>query len=110
MSASVACTLLTSDRVGWLAPPWLRAAAALLMIGLFAIALLLPLGLLLPGLNAFPYPNPESAYSDLVLAHYPYTAYLRAALLEGGRLPFWSPIILSGQHWSGCWPFSVSGA
>jgi hypothetical protein len=59
--------------------------------------LLLPLGLLLPGLNAFPYPNPESAYSDLVLAHYPYTAYLRAALLEGGRLPFWSPIILSGH-------------
>ena len=58
--------------------------------------LLVPLLILLPGLGAFPYPSPDAVYSDLNLAHYPYTLYFRQTLLETGRLPLWSPLILSG--------------
>ncbi len=71
------------------------------------LPLLLPLALLLPGLNGFPYPGADARYSDLSISHYPYGLYLRQALLEG-RLPLWAPGILSGAPFfanplSGLW-------
>ena len=44
--------------------------------------LLLPLILLLPTLNAFPYPSPSSAYSDLAVTHLPNALFLRRAIFE----------------------------
>jgi hypothetical protein len=58
--------------------------------------LLLPLVLLIPGLNAFPYPSPEARFSDLTITHYPNTLYLRQALATGD-MPLWSDQILSGM-------------
>lgn len=70
--------------------------------------LLLPLILLIPSLHAFPYPPAPGAYSDLALAHYPNAVYLRRMILEGFRVPLWSPLILSGSPFaanplSGLW-------
>jgi hypothetical protein len=59
--------------------------------------LLLPVILLLPGLTAFPYPNPDARFSDLAITHYPNALYLRQSLFAEGRLPLWSPNILSGM-------------
>jgi hypothetical protein len=59
------------------------------------LPLLLPLALILPALNSFPYPGVDAQYSDLSISHYPYALYLRQTLLEG-RLPLWMPGILSG--------------
>lgn len=61
------------------------------------LLLLLPLVLLLPALNAFPYPSPAARFSDLTLTHYPNALYLRQSLFGEGRLPLWSPNILSGM-------------
>ena len=62
------------------------------------LLLALPLVLLLPSLNAFPYPPAsEAAYSDLVLTHYPNAVTLRRALITQHSLPLWSPNILSGH-------------
>lgn len=58
--------------------------------------LLLPALLLLPGIFAFPYPPADAVYSDLALAHYPYTVYIRESLAEYGRLPLWSALIFGG--------------
>lgn len=59
--------------------------------------LLLPLILLLPALNAFPYPGPDARFSDLTITHYPNAIYLRRVLAEQARLPLWSPNIFSGM-------------
>jgi hypothetical protein len=59
--------------------------------------LLLPLALLIPALNGFPYPSPTARFSDLTITHYPNVLYLRQAVLAEGRLPLWSPNILSGM-------------
>jgi hypothetical protein len=69
--------------------------------------LLLPVILLIPGLNAFPYP-PAGDYSDLMISHFPNLLYLRRTLLETGVVPLWSPTILSGYPFgadplSGLW-------
>lgn len=60
------------------------------------LLLLLPLALLLPGVAAFPYPASPGAYSDLAISHYPAVVFLQRAVLEWGRVPLWSPGILSG--------------
>jgi hypothetical protein len=70
--------------------------------------LLLPLILLLPGIIGFPYPSNDATFSDISIAHYPYTLYLRNALLTEGRIPLWSSLILSGHPFaanplSGLW-------
>ena len=70
--------------------------------------LFLPLILLLPGIMDFPYPSNEAAFSDISIAHYPYTLYLRNALSSEGRIPLWSSFILSGHPFaanplSGLW-------
>ncbi len=71
-------------RAGERAAPWLPY-----------LLLLVPLLLYLPGLSGFPYPNPESSFSDLAISHYPYGLYVQRALLAG-RLPLWWPTILGG--------------
>ncbi len=58
--------------------------------------LVIPLLVLLPWLNRFPYPSPEAFYSDLTISHYPNAVFLRTALARWGRVPLWSPTILSG--------------
>jgi hypothetical protein len=62
---------------------------------------LLPPLLLTPGLLAFPYPSAEAAYSDLALAHYPYTLFIRSAIAAYHSLPLWSPLIYSGAPLAG---------
>ena len=70
--------------------------------------LVIPLLALLPWLNRFPYPSPEAPYSDLTISHYPNAVFLRMALARWGRVPLWSPTILSGYPFaanplSGLW-------
>jgi hypothetical protein len=69
---------------------------------------LLPVLILLPGLNAFPYPPTPEAYSDLAITHYPNAVYLKQALSAWHSLPLWSYTILSGYPFaanplSGLW-------
>lgn len=72
---------------------------------------LLPVLLLLPNLDGFPYPAYpayQGAYSDLAITHYPNAFYLKQALSTWHRLPLWSPTILSGYPFfanplSGVW-------
>lgn len=59
--------------------------------------MLLPVLLFLPGLNGFPYPDADARFSDITLAHFPYTEYARQAVLGEGRLPLWSPLFFSGS-------------
>ncbi|MDI6696441.1 MAG: hypothetical protein QME21_15445 [Anaerolineales bacterium] len=63
---------------------------------LVLILLALPLAVLVPDANGFPYPNDAARYSDVPISHYPNAIYFRRALLQEGRLPLWSPNILSG--------------
>ena len=63
---------------------------------LAGILLLVPLLVLLPHLNTFPYPAQPGAYSDLAVTHYPNAYFLRHELLEKRSVPLWSPAILSG--------------
>lgn len=70
--------------------------------------LLLPLLVFLPGIDGFPYPNPEAPYSDLMISHYPNALYLKRVLSDWGVIPLWSPTILSGYPFaanplSGLW-------
>jgi hypothetical protein len=58
--------------------------------------LFIPLVILLPWLNSFPYPSPGAAFSDLTISHYPNALYLSRELLAGHGLPLWSDAILSG--------------
>jgi len=58
--------------------------------------ILVPLVLIFPNLNAFPYPPHPGAYSDLAVTHYPNATFLRQELLEHRAVPLWSPAILSG--------------
>jgi len=72
---------------------------------------LLPLLLLLPGLNSFPYPGSGAQYSDFAITHYPNALFLKDALLRESALPLWSPQVLGGfpfiaHPYSGIWyPF-----
>jgi hypothetical protein len=64
--------------------------------------------LLLPGINAFPYPSATAAYSDITITHYPNAVFLRDSIVEYGQIPLWSPTILSGYPFfanplSGLW-------
>lgn len=63
---------------------------------LIVILLALPLAVLIPGAGGFPYPNDDARYTDMAISHYPNAIYLRRALFQEGRLPLWSPNILSG--------------
>jgi hypothetical protein len=70
--------------------------------------LVIPLLILLPWLNRFPYSSAEAPYSDLTITHYPNAVFLRMALGRWGRVPLWSPTILSGYPFaanplSGLW-------
>jgi hypothetical protein len=72
------------------------------------VLLLLPLLLFFKDIGGFPYPSPESPYSDLAISHYPNALYLKRSLLEWGVIPLWSPTILSGYPFfanplSGLW-------
>ncbi len=58
--------------------------------------LLLPILIFLPGRDGFPYPSPEAAYSDLAISHYPNAIFIKNAIRTYGRVPLWSPTILSG--------------
>lgn len=72
------------------------------------LLLLIPLALLLLPLAAtFPHP-PGSAYSDITIAHYPNTLFLRRFLAREHRLPLWYPLIYCGYPFlahphSGVW-------
>jgi hypothetical protein len=57
--------------------------------------LLLP-ALLLPVINAYPYPPTGSDFSDITITHEPYTVFLRQSLVEDHQIPLWNPSILSG--------------
>ena len=63
---------------------------------LAGLIILVPLVLIFPNLNAFPYPPHPGAYSDLAVTHYPNAIFLRQELLEHRVVPLWSPAILSG--------------
>jgi len=70
--------------------------------------LLFPIALLLPGIQAFPYPSSQSAYSDLTITHYPNALYLLQSLRTWQTIPLWSSTILSGYPFaanplSGLW-------
>jgi hypothetical protein len=57
--------------------------------------LILP-ALLLPVLNTYPYPSAQSEFSDISIAHEPYTFFLGQAILEDHQIPLWNPTIFSG--------------
>jgi hypothetical protein len=70
--------------------------------------LAIPLLLLIPYLNSFPYPNSGSLYSDLAISHYPNAVFLKETFLNAREIPLWSPTILSGYPFaanplSGLW-------
>lgn len=72
------------------------------------VFLFIPLLLFFKGINGFPFPSAETAYSDLAISHYPNALYLKRALLEWRSIPLWSPTILSGYPFfanplSGLW-------
>jgi hypothetical protein len=78
---------------GWINAAWL---------------LLLPLLMLVPTINSFPYPAGDAEFSDLAITHYPSAIYLRNTILHQGEIPFWSNTILSGYPFaanplSGLW-------
>ena len=60
------------------------------------ILLLVPLLVILPHLNTFPYPPRPGSYSDIAVTHYPNANFLRRELFEKRSVPLWSPAILSG--------------
>lgn len=75
------------------------------------IILLVPIFLLIPTLNLYPYPASGSLYSDLTISHYPNIQLVKNTLRDWGEIPLWSPLILSGSPFaanplSGLWyPF-----
>jgi hypothetical protein len=72
-----------------LAPGWLKIVK-------FWPLLLLP-ALLLPALNTYPYPSPQSEFSDITITHEPYALFLRQTIIEDHQIPLWDPSILSGS-------------
>src|SRR5574341_178079 len=60
------------------------------------ILLIIPLLVILPQLNTFPYPPQPGAYSDLAVTHYPNAYFFLLDLVENRSVPLWSPAILSG--------------
>jgi hypothetical protein len=60
-----------------------------------AALFLLPVLVLLPGVDQFAY-LPGSAYSDIPISHYPNGLFLQRSLTEYGQVPLWAPGILSG--------------
>ena len=75
----------------------------------FSLLLLaLPLLLLLPSINLFPYPSTESQFSDLTISHYPNALFLKDSIFTYRQIPLWSSTILSGYPFaanplSGLW-------
>ena len=73
--------------------------------------LAIPLLLLLPSIQMFPYPASGSPFSDLTITHYPNAEFLKDSLNTWGEIPLWSSTILSGYPFaanplSGLWyPF-----
>ncbi len=63
---------------------------------LAGVIVILPLLVILPPVQAFPYSPVEDAYSDLAITHYPNAYFLRHELAESRSIPLWSPSILSG--------------
>lgn len=71
------------------------------------LILVLPVIILIPYINQFVY-QVGSSYSDLTISHLPNAIFLKATLLAGQGIPFWSPTILSGYPFyadplSGLW-------
>lgn len=58
--------------------------------------LLLPVLILIPAINAFPYPSPGAVFSDITISHFPIALYLKHAIVEWRTIPLWSPAIYSG--------------
>ena len=65
------------------------------------LPVLLPLLLLLPSLEGFPYPTQQASYSDIAVSHYPNALFLRDSLYNLHQVPLWSPSILSGYPFAG---------
>jgi hypothetical protein len=63
--------------------------------GVVVLVLLIPLLVILPGINKFAYPF-GSEFSDLSISHYPNLVFLRQSLADGYGFPLWSNTILSG--------------
>jgi hypothetical protein len=71
------------------------------------LILALPVAILLPSINKFPYPF-NSNYSDLTISHYPNAIFIKQSLFGNGQIPLWSDTILSGYPFaadplSGLW-------
>jgi hypothetical protein len=60
-----------------------------------AALFLLPVLILLPYLDLFPF-HPSSVYSDLMISHYPNALFLQRSIIEEHSVPLWSSNILSG--------------
>lgn len=70
-------------------------------------AFLLPMLVILPGIDGFIFPGSGAPFSDAALTHYPNVLLLQRAFNEG-TVPLWSPQILSGfpfvaHPYSGLW-------
>ena len=59
------------------------------------IVIVLPLILLIPYLNFFPYPA-EAKYSDFTITHFPNFVYIQNSLWKFHEIPLWSDAIFSG--------------
>ena len=82
---------------------WGRTRAVLARLSMTRISFwlfVLPLLLLLPSLNSFPYPAADAAYSDLTISHYPNAHYLKESITTWREIPLWSSTILSGYPFS----------
>jgi len=71
------------------------------------VLLFLPLLILVPVAGDFLF-QPGSAFSDLVISHYPNAVFLIQCIREFGTIPLWSDTILSGYPFaanplSGLW-------
>lgn len=60
------------------------------------LLLAIPLLILLPSLDLFPYPNSDSQFSDLTISHFPNAWFFKESLFTNQQVPLWSPTILSG--------------
>jgi hypothetical protein len=59
--------------------------------------LVIPAVIYLPGIIGWiPFPSGENTYTDLLIAHYPYSLFLKKSLLQHGVVPLWSNLIYSG--------------
>ncbi len=65
------------------------------------LVLLFPLSIMLRSPGGFPYPSPDSVFSDITITHYPNALFLKSQFLQNGVIPLWSPVILSGYPFAG---------